>query len=127
MTLATLRREVGRLRELAGRQRPALNPVLQQTRRAAAATMRLAGLPPDPWQPTLLRSAGDRQLVLTTRQAGKSQTVAALALNKALLIPRALVLLLSPSERQSGELAQKVFAYYDSLDKPVPARKRTEL
>src|SRR5262249_30273786 len=38
-----------------------------------------------------------------------------------------LVLLLSPSERQSGELANKVWCYYDAAGKPIAARKRTEL
>jgi hypothetical protein len=42
-------------------------------------------------------------------------------------LPGALVLLLSPSERQSGELAAKVFEFYDVLGQPIPARKRTEL
>ena len=87
--------------------------------------MRKTGLIPDLWQATLLRSSADRLLVLTTRQAGKSQTVAALALRTALLVPRSLVLLLSPSERQSGELAQKTFGYYDGLGKPVPPRHLT--
>jgi hypothetical protein len=35
--------------------------------------------------------------------------------------------LLSPSERQSGELAAKVFRLYDAAGQPVAARKRTEL
>jgi hypothetical protein len=65
--------------------------------------------------------------VLCSRQAGKSTAAAALALAEALCRPRSLVLLLSPSERQSGELAMKVFGYYDALGRPVPARKRTEL
>jgi hypothetical protein len=34
---------------------------------------------------------------------------------------------LSPSERQSGELAAKAFDYYDALGRPLPDRKRTEL
>jgi hypothetical protein len=37
------------------------------------------------------------------------------------------VLLLSPSKRQSGELAAKVFHQYDAAGQPVPSRKRTEL
>jgi hypothetical protein len=53
--------------------------------------------------------------------------VAALALHTALSRPRALVLILSPSERQSQETAQKVFGYYDGLGRPLPATKRTEL
>jgi hypothetical protein len=38
-----------------------------------------------------------------------------------------LVLLLSPSDRQSGELAAKVFGYYGALGQPISSRKRTEL
>src|SRR4051812_12606072 len=67
--------------------------------------MRAAGMSPDPWQTALLRSSSSRLLVLCCRQAGKSEAAAALALHTALLQPGALVLLLSPSERQSGELA----------------------
>src|SRR5262249_20472454 len=88
---------------------------------------RAAGMEPDPWQRDLLCSSAARLLVLCTRQAGKSETAAALALHTALLQPGALVLLLSPSERQSGELAQKVFRFFDALGQPVAARKRTEL
>jgi hypothetical protein len=86
-----------------------------------------AGMAPDPWQRDVLRSDRDNLLLLCTRQAGKSTTAAALGLKVALLTPASLVLLLSPSERQSGELAVKVFDLYDTLDRPVPARKRTEL
>jgi hypothetical protein len=64
---------------------------------------------------------------LTTRQAGKSTSAADLSVTEALTKPGTLILLLSPSERQSGELAAKVFACYDALGQPVPARKRTEL
>jgi hypothetical protein len=52
---------------------------------------------------------------------------AALACADAVTKPRSLILLLSPSERQSGELAQKVFEFYDALGQPVASRKRTEL
>jgi hypothetical protein len=52
---------------------------------------------------------------------------AAVAAVEAIVRPQSLVLLLSPSERQSGELASKSFGYYDALGRPVPARKRTEL
>ena len=37
------------------------------------------------------------------------------------------MLLLSPSDRQSGELAAKVFGYYGALGQPIGSRKRTEL
>src|SRR6266542_881779 len=89
--------------------------------------MSLARMRPDPWQIACLRSSANRLLLLCSRQTGKSETAAALALHTALLQPGALVLLLSPSERQSGELAAKVFRLYDAVGQPVPARKRTEL
>jgi phage terminase large subunit-like protein len=41
--------------------------------------------------------------MLCSRQAGKTQTAAALALRAALLEPNSLVLILSPTLRQSGE------------------------
>src|SRR5437763_299786 len=71
-------------------------PLLEQLRQDPARLMDLAEMPPDPWQAALLRSAADRVLLLCSRQAGKSQAAAALALKAALLEPPALVLLLSP-------------------------------
>src|SRR5438128_2279502 len=62
------------------------------------------GMEPDPWQAALLRSFAGRVLLLCSRQSGKSTTAAALALRTALLEPDSLVLLLSPTLRQSGEL-----------------------
>src|SRR5215203_5823465 len=65
--------------------------------------MRAAGLTPDPWQAGLLASAADRVLLCCSRQSGKTRTVAALALREALLVDDATCLIVSPSERQSGE------------------------
>jgi hypothetical protein len=87
-----------------------------------------AGLPPDPWQAALLRSEDPRTLLLCCRQAGKSTAVAGLALKAALLKPGTLVLLLSRSERQSGELFRaKVMRIYDALGRPVAATRETTL
>jgi hypothetical protein len=63
--------------------------------------------------------------MLCARQAGKSLTAAALALKAALLGAPALVLLLSPSLRQSGELLQaKVLSLFNALGRPVaPVRE----
>jgi hypothetical protein len=73
------------------------------------------GLAPDPWQADLLRSAG-RQLILNcSRQSGKSTVSSLLALHEALYRPPALVLLLSPSLRQSQELFRKVKDAHDAL------------
>jgi hypothetical protein len=84
-----------------------------------------AGLPPDPWQSGVLRDrVTARLLLLCSRQAGKSTVAAALALREAILSPPALVLLLSPTLRQSGELFRdKVLRLYNALGRPVlPAR-----
>jgi hypothetical protein len=90
--------------------------------------MSAGGLPPDPWQRDVLESIDSRVLMLTSRQAGKSSVAGALAIKTAVLGPGSLVLLLSPSERQSGELAQKAFGYFDALGGLAPGvRKRTEL
>lgn len=80
--------------------------------------MRLAGLPPDPWQVRLLRSTARRHLVLCSRQSGKSTTAAAMALAEALDRNTTLVLLLSPSMRQSMELYRKVRAMLAALPDP---------
>ena len=73
--------------------------------------MRAAGMPPDPWQVDLLNSDHDRHLVLCSRQAGKSTTVAGLALNQAFYDP-GLILLIAPAQRQSVELFKKVREIY---------------
>ncbi len=82
----------------------------------------MAGMTPDSWQTSLLSSTNDRILVCASRQVGKSQTVAGLALKTALL-EMSLVLLLSPSLRQSSELFLKVLALYRDIGRPVPTIK----
>lgn len=81
--------------------------------RAAAPTqvMRSAGMEPDQWQSDLLNSESDRQLVLCSRQAGKSTTVAAMATHTAIYDP-GLILMAAPAQRQSVELFRKTLAFY---------------
>src|ERR1700687_2280767 len=84
------------------------------------------GLTPDPWQRDLLHSS-DRQVLLNcARQSGKSTTVAGLALHTALFFDDSLVLILSASLRQSGELFRKVVAAFQALERPVPVRAATQ-
>jgi hypothetical protein len=79
-----------------------------------------AGISLDPWQVDVMRST-DPQLILNChRQSGKSTTVALKALHTALYQRRALILLLSPSLRQSKELFRKVTDIYRALDRPLP-------
>jgi hypothetical protein len=71
---------------------------------------------PDLWQQQVLRSSGKRQLLNCSRQSGKSTTAGILALHRAVFFPRSLVLLVSPSLRQSGELFRKVGDHLKQLD-----------
>ena len=103
-------------------------PTLRRLRQDPGRILGEAGYPPDPWQTSLLRSTSDRILMLISRQGGKSLTAAALALREALLHPPALVLLLSPTLRQSGELFRdKVRRLYNGLGWPVAAVQETQL
>lgn len=87
----------------------------------------------DQWQKDLLRSRSDRVALNCSRQSGKSTVVAAMAIGEALLHPvivgqPALVLLLSPTLRQSGELFRdKVKRIYKDLGCPVPIKTESAL
>ena len=85
------------------------------------------GIDPDPWQEALLLSIDSRIILNCSRQAGKSTIVAVLALHHAVNNPRALVLVISPSLRQSGELFKKISGFYRDLSKPVPSDIETAL
>jgi hypothetical protein len=67
-----------------------------------------AGIKCDPWQAELLRARAKQMILLCSRQTGKSTVTSILALHEALYHAPALVLLLSPSLRQSQELFRKV-------------------
>lgn len=82
---------------------------------------RSAGIEPDDWQARLLRSQSPRLLLNCSRQVGKSTTTAILSDHTAFYEPDALILLLSPSQRQSQELFRKCLDVYRALDRPVPA------
>src|SRR5712692_7449238 len=85
------------------------------------------GLTPDPWQRDLLLST-DRQVLLNcSRQSGKSTVVSALALHTALFTPGGLVLLLSPSQRQSSEIFRKVLEAYKALGRPLRSVYESQL
>jgi hypothetical protein len=85
-----------------------------------ALVMEAAGLTPDHWQREFLRSEATRQLLLCSRQSGKGLCAAVSAMHAALYAPPALVLLLSPSLRQSSELFRRVLDIYGALDAASP-------
>lgn len=92
-----------------------------------AMFMAAGGMPPDPWQQHMLRSTAQRSLLLCCRQAGKSTSTAYLAMHQAIYRPPALVLLLSPSLRQSGELFRKVMDVHKVHGGSAPAEAETAL
>jgi len=73
------------------------------------------GLTLDPWQAELMRSTAPRVLLLCARQTGKSTTCALIAISTAIMTAGALVLLVSPSQRQSGELFKTVMRHLRRL------------
>jgi len=88
---------------------------------------RHAGFEPDAWQADLLRSDARQLIMLCSRQSGKSTVTSFLALHEALYKAPALVLLLSPSLRQSQELFRKVKDAYAALPDACPASEESSL
>jgi hypothetical protein len=121
MSTQTIRRRLARLETRSSSTRRNNHALLEQLRTEPADLMALAGIPPDPWQRDLLGSDAARTLLLSARQTGKSTVAAALALVVALLVPRSPILILSPTDRQSGELFRKILDLYQTLGCPVPA------
>src|SRR5215510_8002616 len=87
------------------RRRPALD---------AVSLMRQAGMEPDPWQEQVIQSQSDHIILNCCRQSGKSTLTAALTLATAFQEPGALILVLSPSLRQSQESFRKVLDLYSA-------------
>lgn len=86
-----------------------------------------AGISPDPWQAAVLRSHARQQILLCSRQAGKSTVSATLAVHQAVFQPGSLILVLSPSLRQSQELFRKMLDVYSSAGETVKAETENKL
>jgi len=119
---------------LTSQERAELDSLLMETnpigslRENPTQIMTWAGLYPDPWQARLLREPVDQLLLLCSRQAGKSTVAAALALRQALFNPDSLILVLSPTLRQSGEFFRdKVLRNWRGLGCPLDEKKPTQL
>jgi hypothetical protein len=79
-----------------------------------------AGITADPWQRAAFAGDARRELLLCSRQSGKSTVAGARAVKVALTHPNSLTLLLSPTLRQSGELFKdKVLWFYNALNRPL--------
>jgi hypothetical protein len=92
---------------------------IDRERSDAVLMARRAGITPDSWQSDLLRSTAKQMILNCSRQSGKSTISAVLGLHQALFAPDSLVLLLSPSLRQSTELFRKIKDIYNALESPA--------
>src|SRR5260370_31074055 len=72
------------------------------------------GFDPNPLQESVLRG-GRRGIVKCTRQWGKSMVAAAKAVHRAFCQPDSLILVLTPSARQSGEFVRKAEEFVSRL------------
>ena len=73
------------------------------------------GFVADPWQEALLRTSEPQVILNCSRQSGKSTVCAIKALHRSVFSPDSLILLISPSLRQSKELFGKVTGFLKSL------------
>ena len=120
---AEQRRAVAYFKRLVDERRAELGPPPVD----AVTMARDVGLDPDPWQTDLLRSASARILLNCSRQTGKSTITALFAVHTAHFEARALVLLMSPTLRQSQELFKKALDIHRSLDHPVATEAESAL
>lgn len=104
-------------RDLIADLEEALNPV---------AMARSIGLQLDPWQSQLVGTAKQQTIVLCSRQAGKSTSTAFKVIHTAINEPKSICLILSPGERQSGLMFDKVKDLNRDLGRPIPSEKENE-
>lgn len=74
----------------------------------------------DDWQKSFLMATDRYVCVNVCRQAGKTSMAAAICTHAALTRPDSLILIVSPSQRQSHEMLLKIQRFYSTLGKPVP-------
>jgi hypothetical protein len=99
----------------------------QQPPPTAIDLAKWAGMPPDEWQQDLLSSTAQRILLNCSRQSGKSTMTGVLAVHTALTQPGSMSLLLSPTQRQSGELLRKCLEIYRGTGRQVQALNESAL
>lgn len=78
-------------------------------------------------QEQAFESQARQQLWLWHRQSGKSSAAAAMAWEQANNVPNSLTLLLSRTQRQSGELFRKVKNFHRASSVPIQLVRETEL
>ena len=88
--------------------------------------LKRAGLTSDRWQTDVLRTPKSQILLLCSRQVGKTLVASALVLRTALLEAPALVLILTPSERQSSEFVRRIKELHEALSCPLRVAGRVQ-
>jgi hypothetical protein len=86
-------------------------------KRSAVELARDLGVNLDRWQREVLETSARDILMLASRQAGKSTVSVLMALHQAVYVPGSLILVISPSERQSKRLLRS----YGALASVAPA------
>ncbi len=84
------------------------------------------GIVPDAWQAELLRTRPRRSLLLCSRQSGKSTVTALTALWQAIYEP-GLIVIVSPSQRQSAEMFRTLMLYHSKLEGAPAAPDESKL
>jgi hypothetical protein len=74
------------------------------------------GITCDAWQAEFLRTTSLRVLMLCSRQSGKSTAAGLLALWVAIFEGPALIVVVSPSQRQSAEMLRSIMLFHAKLD-----------
>jgi len=93
-----------------------------------ALVIEQAGMMPDPWQRDVLRQRPKQLLLNCSRQSGKSTTVGAMALDEAVFAPDpGLVLILSPSLRQSREAFRVIMHMLRNLEMDIEPEAESSL
>jgi hypothetical protein len=95
---------------------------------AAAWAKDVLDLDLDDWQRDFVRAKG-AQLLLASRQSGKSFCVAVRACHDLIFRPESMIIAASPTEEQSKELFRRLTGFYDRVDGAPKAvtRNTTEL
>src|SRR5690348_4147452 len=102
---------VARIRKAAGKQ----EDYSAYAERPLAFLRERLGFFPDVHQAKIFETRVRRGLLLCTRQFGKSTTLAAMAVHRAWVEPGSLIVVVSPTERQSGEFLMKASAFLGRL------------
>jgi len=76
------------------------------------------GYHPDDWQSDLLRSRSKKIILNCSRQSGKSTTSAVLALHESIYRSPSFVLIIAPTQDQSGELMMKFDEFRSGVELP---------